>query len=146
MFVFDSERVGNWVTEKAGGNYTHLCTAIGYEQDGQLIAGVMYDGFTGKKGESGGSISMHSRIDARVPREFYWLVFAYPFDQLQVKNVRGIVRSNNSKAIKLNNHLGFRREALLRDYFQDSDAIIFCMSKEDCRFLGSKYVRFTQTA
>lgn len=140
MFVFDAERVGNWVTDKAGGNYTNLCTAIGYEKDGQLIAGVMYDGFTGA------SIAMHSRIDGRVPREFYWIVFDYPFNQLQVKNVRGIVRSNNSKAIKLNNHLGFEREAKLRDYFQDSDAIVFCMSRDNCRFLESKYVRFTQTA
>jgi hypothetical protein len=146
MFVFDSERVGNWVTDKAGGNYTHLCTAIGYEKDGELIAGVMYDGYTGDKVLKGGQIAMHSRIDKMPPREFYWVVFDYPFNQLQVKNVRGIVRTNNSKAIKLNNHLGFKREAMLRDYFHDSDAIVFCMGRDDCRFLGSKYVRFTQTA
>lgn len=140
MFVFDDERVGRWVTEKAGGEYTHLCKAIGYEKNGELIAGVMYDGYTGA------SISMHSRIDGKVIREFYWMVFDYPFNQLQVKNVRGIVISNNAKAISLNKHLGFKREAMLRDYFQDGDAIVFCMSRADCRFLGSKYVRFTQTA
>lgn len=142
MFVFDDERVGRWVVEKAGGAYTHLCRAIGYEHKGELIGGVMYDGHTEA------NISIHSRIDdaRKLPREFYWVIFDYPFNQLKVKAVRGIVNSNNLSAQKLNEHIGFKREALLRDYFLDGDAIIYVLRRDDCRFLGDKYVRFSQTA
>ena len=148
MFVYDAKRIGEWVTDKAGGTPTELCTCIGYEIDGQLIGAVMYDGYTGKKGEEGGTIFIHSRIDQprKMPREFYWLVFAYPFNQLKVKYVRGIVNINNLAAQKFNEHVGFKREAQLRDYFLNGDAIIYGLTRDDCRFLGDKYVRFTQTA
>lgn len=146
MFVFDAKRVGDWVTEKSGGTCTEICTAIGYEKQGELVGAVMFDGYTGKKGAEGGNIFMHSRIDGRVPREFYWMVFDYPFNQLKVKYVRGIVNVNNSAAIKFNEHVGFKREALLRDYFLNGDAIVYGITRDNCRFLGDKYVRFTQTA
>ena len=140
MFVFDSERIGNWVCEKAGGRYQIGNTGIGYEKDGDLIAGVMYDGFNGS------NISIHSRIDNPriVPKKFYWMVFDYPFNQLNVKRLSGIVCFNNNKAQRLNEHLGFKREAVLGDYFPEGDAIVYVMRKDDCRFLGEKYVHFAQ--
>ncbi len=147
MFVFDAQKVGSWVTEKAGGTVTKLCKAIGYEHNGQLIGAVMYDGFTGDD-DGGGTIFIHSRIDLpnKLPREFYWMVFDYPFNQLKVQYVRGIVNANNLQAQKFNEHVGFKREALLRDYFLNGDAIIYGITRDDCRFLGDKYVRFSQTA
>ncbi|MFA6040950.1 MAG: GNAT family protein [Methylophilus sp.] len=148
MFVFDAERVGKWVVEKSGGAYTHVCTAIGYEVDGVLVGGIMYDGFTGEKGKDGGQICMSSRVDdaKKLPREFYWVIFDYPFNQLKVKAVRVIVNKNNLKAQKVNEHIGFKREAVLGDYFPEGDAIIYVLNRSDCRFLGDKYVRFSQTA
>lgn len=140
MFVFDSEKVSNWVCEKAGGVYRDGNTAIGVEIDGKLIAGVMYDGYTGS------SISIHSRIDdsKRLPRKFYWIIFDYPFNQLKVKRLTGIVCVNNLKAQRLNEHIGFKREAVLGDYFPEGDAIVYAMYKDDCKFLKDKYVHFSQ--
>lgn len=140
IFVFDAERIGKWVCEKAGGKYQQGNTGIGVELNGELIAGVMYDGYTGS------NISIHSRIDnpRKVPKKFYWMVFDYPFNQLKVKRLSGIVCIINSKAQKLNEHLGFKREAILGDYFPEGDAIVYVMKKDDCRFLGDKYVYFAQ--
>lgn len=147
-YSFDAELVGKWVVEKAGGIYSGINTAIGVLNDGKLIAGVMYEGFTGQEGSNGGTIFIHSRIDnpSKVTRQFYFMIFDYPFNQLKVKVLRGIVDKNNLCAIRLNEHIGFKRECELRDYFLNSDAIVYAMRKDDCRFLGDKYVRFSQTA
>ena len=133
MIVTDCERIGQWVSEKAGGTYTGQA-AIGVEHKGVLVAGVIYNDFTG------GSIIMGSRIDSPYGlKEFYWFAFYYPFMQLGVKNVRGIVSVLNHKAQRLNEHLGFTREAILRDYFPEADAIIYVMAKDECRFLKEDY-------
>ena len=91
----------------------------------------MYDGYTGS------CICMHSRCDdpRHVSREFYWAIFHYPFNVAQVKIVKALACVINAKAIKVNEHLGFKREALLKDYFPDGDAIVYSMPKEECRWL-----------
>jgi len=134
-FVFDGERISKWVFEY-GGQWVPGNPAIGVEDEsGVLIAAIAYDGYTGA------SISMHSRCDdpRRVPRKFYSLIFDYPFNQLKVKRVNGIVASSNARAMRVDEHLGFKREAVLRDYFPDGDAIIYAMYRDDCRFLRGRY-------
>lgn len=136
-FVFDANVVGQWVCEKAGGQWKDGDTAIGVKDEHGLFVGVVYDGYTGA------SIAIHSRCDnpAKVPRKFYWMIFDYPFNQLKVKRITGIVSTANEKAQRVDEHLGFKREAILRDYFLDGDAIIYVMTREDCRFLRGKYVQ-----
>lgn len=133
------EKVGRWVCEKAGGNWTHLCSAIGQEYNGELIAGIMFDGYTGA------SISMHSRCDdpKHVSRKFFWMIFDYPFNQLKVNRVTGIVSTANTKAKEIDEKLGWIYETTLSDYFPDGDALIYIMRKEDCRWLklGERYGR-----
>jgi len=135
MFVYDAERICNWICEKAGGAYTNLCTAIGIEIDGELKVAVMYENFTG------GNICMVWRVDDPkcLSKKFYWMAFDYPFNQLDVHRVTGIVRTDNEKAIKINNKLGFEVEFTLKRFLKDSDALVFVMFKENCRFIKGKY-------
>ena len=99
----------------------------------------MYDGYTGS------SIAIHSRCDdpRHVSREFYFAIFNYPFNVLKVKQLKGLVSTANLKAQKVNEHLGFKREALLKDYFPDGDGIVYIMRPENCRFLklGDRYAK-----
>lgn len=143
-YSFDSEYVGRWVCAKAGGTWTPNCTAIGQEIDGKLIAGILYDGFTGA------SIAMSSRCDdpRKVSRRFYWMIFDYPFNQLRVKRVTGLVSTANKLAQRVNEHLGWKKEAQLEDYFPNGDAIVYIMRREDCRWLslGNRYAVTTQRA
>ncbi len=131
MIIFDSKRIGEWVTEKAGGIWHPENTGIAIERDNHLIAGIMYDGYTGS------SIAMHSRVDdpIKITREWLRMIFDYPFNQLKVKRVTGLVSSANIKAISTNEHLGWKREATLADYFPDGDGIVYIMRREDCRWL-----------
>ncbi len=137
MYVFDSERIGNWVCEKAGGIYQQNNICFGIEKNGELVVGVMYDGYTGENG----SISMHWRVDnpKLVTRFFYWMAFDYPFNTAKVKRVTGLVDANNTHAIRVDEKLGFKCEARLVDYFPKGDALVYRMFRNDCRFLGEKY-------
>lgn len=97
----------------------------------------MYDAYTKA------SICIHSRCDdpRHVSRKFYWAIFDYPFNVLKVKRLTGIVCSSNKAAQRVDEHLGFEKEAVIKDYFPDGDAIIYIMRPEMCRFLklGEKY-------
>jgi len=137
--IVQGQEVGEWVCEKAGGQWNPLCQAIGQVTDGKFVIGVLYNGYTGS------SISIHSRCDipATVSREFYWAIFNYPFNVLKVKRLTGLVSTANLKAQKLDEHLGFERETVIKDYFPDGDGIVYIMRPENCRFLklGDRYAK-----
>lgn len=138
--VLDPDLVGPWVAAKSGCDYKPGDATIGWERNGELIAGVLYSDY------NEANIQIHSRVDGYVPMEWYWTIFDYPFKQLGVKRLTGIVYCTNLKAQKLNEHLGFQREAILRNYFPEADAIVYVMFKDDCRFLGEKYGKKKQSA
>lgn len=130
-YSFDAHKIGPWICEKAGGTYHDGDTAIGLEYNGNLIAGMLYNGYTGA------SIAMHSRCDdpKHVTRTFYFLIFDYPFNQLKVKRVTGLVSTANLAAQRVNEKLGWQRETTLSDYFPDGDGIVYKMTREQCRWL-----------
>jgi RimJ/RimL family protein N-acetyltransferase len=132
-----NERVLSWVEDKTNeGSFGSGSIGIGLEEDGELIAGVAFNMYTGA------SISMHV---AAVPgkrwmtKEFLWRSFAYPFVQLKCNRITGLVREDNLVAQKFDEHLGFRREGLLRGACLDgSNMVIYGMLKDECRFLRIK--------
>ncbi len=130
------ERVCAWVSEKIRENDFIFARAIGLEQDGELIAGVVYENYTGK------NITMHV---AAVPgkrwlnREFLFRSFAYPFLQLDCNRVTGLVRADNLEAQKFDEHLGFKKEGLLRQACEGgTDLILYGMLKTECRWIGNR--------
>jgi RimJ/RimL family protein N-acetyltransferase len=111
---------------------------IGLERDGELVGGVMYEGFNGP------NIWMHcAGVGAWITRDLLRAAFSYPFVQLDVSNVWGWVDASNQKARRLDEHLGFTKQAVLTGAAKDGgDVIIYRMTREECRFLpkGSKNV------
>jgi RimJ/RimL family protein N-acetyltransferase len=112
---------------------------IGLLKDGVLVGGVLYSGFNGE------NIWMHVAGDGGrwINRAILKAAFAYPFVQLGVSNVWGWVDASNEKARRLDEHLGFKQNAVLTGAAKDGgDVIIYRMTKEECRFLdkGSKNV------
>ncbi len=133
--VVDNEArdIGHWVVEKAGGRCLEGATALGMEKDGVLQVGIMYEGFTG----ANGSIIMHARCDnpQACNKQFYRYMFDYPFNQLKVRRCTAYVNSNNKHAIDIDERLGFIYEATLENYFPDGDAIVFKMTRDECKWL-----------
>ncbi|MDN7481927.1 GNAT family protein [Burkholderia orbicola] len=135
----ESDRVMHFVAERTGEEAYRDCVAIGLEHDGHLVAGVVYQLYTGP----GGSMLMHVASDgsrAWLSRAYLAACFRYPFVQMQCRRVTGLVRADNAAAQRFDEHLGFRREGLLRQGCTDgTDMILYGMLASECRYLEGKH-------
>lgn len=130
MIVVDAAKVGPWVCERTGGQYDPACSsAIGWEQDGSLVAGVLYDHYNGR------SICMHVAIEKPVTRGYTRACFAYPFEQLGVQKVVGLVDSTNEKALRFDKALGFVEEGRIADAGKHGDLVFLTMTRQQCRWI-----------
>lgn len=126
--------IAQWVGFRIDEDNFGQCTAIGLEEDGNLIAGVVYNLYNGP------SICMHVAAEPGkrwMTRDFLFRAFAYPFIQLGCKRVTGLVRVDNIEARRFDEHLGFVQEGVIRQGATDgTDMILYGMLKEECRWLG----------
>lgn len=135
------ERVAAWVSGQLSGDARPdpRAYAIGVEEDGELIAGILYDTWSGR------NIFMHvAALPGKnwITRELLWHAFNYAFNVAGVDRITGPVRETNMAVRKFDEHLGFAEECRLKGAEEDgSDTVIYCMWKQDCRFLGAGYVR-----
>ena len=102
---------------------------------GEVLWAVVFDHY-----EEGGSIQMHIAIsDPKVvTRRAICAVFEYPFNQLDVKKVIGVVNSENIKALTFDVRLGFLVEAIITGAYDVGDMYILSMTREQCRWIRGK--------
>lgn len=137
--------LGPWAWERIGGGlWTPIGkTALGYvDSDGTIKWATVYDNFN-----PGGSIQMHIAIDDSkyVTRRAISACFEYPFYQLGVKKVLGVVNSEDLKTLSFDLRLGFELEAVIKDGYEIGDMYILSMTLEQCRWLrGKDYGRQSQ--
>ena len=128
-------RILPWVGSRIDEDDFGDAAAIGLEEDGELIAGVVFNWWTGP------SISMHvAAVPGRrwMTKDYLYRCFAYPFLQVKCNRVTGLVREDNLDAQRFD-HLGFKREGLIRKGASDgSNLILYGMLKEECRWLEIK--------
>lgn len=99
---------------------------------GQLDVGVLYDNYNGR------SMCMH--VAARegalwASPEFLRTAFGYPFYQLGLTKVLGLVGSGNVPCQAFVRSIGFVLEATLKDAHPDGDLSVFSMTRDGCRWL-----------
>lgn len=125
--------LGRWAAERDGTVwYPERGHAIGVLRNGTPIASVLYDNWTGA------SICMHIVAEPGtrwLSHQLLYLAFAYPFIQLRVNKILGLVGSGNTSAQRFDEHLGFVLEATLKNAHPDGDLLIYSMEKEQCRWL-----------
>ena len=134
--VFDVDAVLPFVQGYLPGlKWTEGVRAIGLSRGGELVAGVIFEGFNCR------NIWMHV---AAVPgarwmtRKYLQACFLYPFNVAKVDRVSGYVDASNAAARRFNEHLGFEQEAVLTGAASDGgDVIFYVMWRADCRFLES---------
>ena len=131
------DRVVPWVGQRIDeDHFDKDCIALGLEEDGELIAGVVFNWYTGP------SISMHVAAEPGrrwLNRDFLFRAFAYPFLQLNCNRVTGLVRVDNLDAQRFDEHLGFKREGVIRQGAEDkTDFILYGMLRDECRWLEIK--------
>lgn len=110
------------------------CKSIGLERRGELVAGVVYDYF------NGANINMHVAAEGVnwLNREFLWFCFYYPFEQLKVRRVTGLIPDSNHQSKRFAESLGFELETRLQDASPTGDVLVYRMFKPQCRWLGLK--------
>lgn len=98
-----------------------------------VIASVAYERFTGE------CCNAHIASDGSrhwMTRRFLRAIFAYPFIQLGLARITGIVPASNAAALAFDLHLGFQIEGRCREALPGGeDAIIIGMLRRECRFI-----------
>lgn len=131
--VSDPARVFAYVREHTPVVVTAGMKGLGLERDGQLIAGVLYEGYNKV------NIWMHvaTTPGKRWTLEFLRYCFYYPFVELGCRRVSGWVEASNMQARRFDEHLGFRPEAVLHGAASDGgDVILYVMRREECRYVA----------
>lgn len=130
--IKDTLRVLEFVKTRVGVPAMEGMKAVGLERDGQLVAGVLYEGFNGQ------SVWTHIASQPGAPwtREFLRYIFEYPFNELGVQSIFGWVEACNEKARRFDEKLGFEVDACLREAGPDGqDVLIYRMRRDQCRFI-----------
>ena len=110
--------------------------AIGVVSQERLIAGCVYSDYRPRFGTIEMSIASVSPMWAR--RENIAGLLKYPFEQLGVFKVYAASHLSNEKALKVNAHIGFTREAVLAHQFgKGHHAVIMRMLLPDYERLWS---------
>lgn len=133
VITFDADLVGPFVASRIEGmDYVPgSCSAIGSVKNGRVVAGALYENFNG--------VNVFAHIAGIgkhwLDRKFLSIIFDYPFRQLKVKRITGIVASCNEAARRFDEHLGFRLEAILHGAHPKGDLYVYVMTADDCRWL-----------
>lgn len=125
-----------WAQQVIGCQFRPDAKAIGWLNGETIRAVTVFDGF------SQCDCNMHIASDGTgnwLTKEFLCRSFAYPFIQLGLRRVTGLVPAKNENAVRFDIHLGFEYEGKCRNALPDDDIIVLGMLREDCRFLPSQY-------
>lgn len=109
--------------------------AIGWLRDDELLAGVLYEDFTG----SSITATIAVAPGAVLTKEFVRAIFTYPFVQLGCGKMLALIHENNWRSHRLVKHMGFEVEAVIADYYPDGALNIYTMTKADCRWLEKEH-------
>lgn len=118
-------------------NYTpspHAQCIVCADEEGKPVAGVIYDGFNGQ------TVHCHIWLDPERRPSKIWMavIFDWPFNRLGAGKLIGQVRSSNLDARHLDEHFGFKLEAVVADYYDNHDALmVYTLTKGECVVLNS---------
>ena len=133
----NQEALATWLRERIELYHTPDLVCIGRRDSMGKILGVV-----GFESYNGASVMMHVAGEGHwLSKDFLGAMFHYPFSICKVNVVIAPVASTNTKALRLNEKVGFTREHAIEDGHPDGDLVIMTMRKTQCKFLhfGDKY-------
>lgn len=135
MITFNAIEHGYRIAKAAGCTFNpEVDQVISLTSEGKLLGGNILQGYTGA------SIQMHTAGFAPrwATRDFLWCTFHYAFEQLGCRKVFGQVPESNTRALEIDQKLGFKIVARIDDVFPDGACIVLALAREDCRWLKLK--------
>lgn len=108
-----------------------LSSAIGWMRDDEVVAGVVYEHFTGA------SITATIAVapGAVVVKEFMREIFSYPFKRLGVNLIIAFVAESNWKSRNMVEKMGFTKETEVVGAYPDGAMLIYTITPAKCRWL-----------
>lgn len=95
-----------------------------------ILGVVGYDDYTGA------SCTVHAAGEAGwLSKTMLWVMFDYPFNQLNCNVILAATLSTNAHALKWNSKLGFKTECVLKGAHPRGDLVIRSLYKKDCKWL-----------
>ena len=137
MIHFSNKDHGEQIMRIAGGLFTPVTMeVISRSENGVLRGGVIYEKYTGK----GGSVIVHvgSKDPKWIDRDMLWVMFHYPFVQLDVTQAFAQIAAKNTHALEFSRSVGWTEIIRLEAVYPDDDMVLLRLRREECRFLGLK--------
>jgi len=108
----DKERVGSWVAEEVGQRTSWgSFYAMGAEVNGKLVSGIVFNNFNECNATAHIAISKPSKLFLELLDH---AVIEYAFGSCGLKRLTGLVAEDNSKALRLDKHIGFEEEGVMK--------------------------------
>lgn len=101
----------------------------------RLLGGTIYERYTKR------AIFLHivGFEPAWFNRTFLWLGFHFPFEQLGVEKVFGLVSANRRRELEFFKKLGFVIETAIKGVYSDgADQLVLVLEKKNCKWLKLK--------
>lgn len=102
------------------------------DENYDILAVVVYSRFSPWNCE----MSIASQSPKWCSRGFLKAAFHFPFNQWNLRRITAAVEPDNRKSIDMLERLGFIREATLSEWFGDKDALIYRMTRKECKWLS----------
>jgi hypothetical protein len=132
MIVLDNPVHGFMIAHRAGIGYDPNVNRVLARVSAQgLLGGVVYTHFNGR------SVQMHMAGEPGwVTPKMIWIAFDYPFNQLGVECVIGLVGEQDEQVLDYDRRLGFREIARVPDILPSGDLIVLSMMRKECKWLS----------
>jgi len=132
----DKERVGKWVSERTG----HLVPwgsfyAMGAEVNGQIVSGVVFNNFNESNATAHIAVSKPSKLFLELLDH---AVLKYSFGMCGLRRLTGFVDESNLKALKLDKHIGFVEEGVMKKAGVDGRDVVMLVLWPENYFRGNK--------
>lgn len=130
--VINDVSIGVVAALRAGSSYAPADRNIARVVDGNVLGVILYSNYTGE------SICMHAASwhPRWVSRDFMWIAFDYPYNQLRVKRIFGHIPENNWPSLRFAQHAGFKPITRIDGVYRGGiAAVVLRQEREDCRYL-----------
>lgn len=131
MIVVDGAAIGEYVGSRLGVTISPPFQAIGFlTDDKRPLSAFVFNDFN--------SANIEMTIVAEpggITRQVIRYVANYVFNTSKCRRLTVRTKRRNKLVLKLAPRYGFKYECIAKHYFNDDDAVVFRMLREECRFL-----------
>jgi hypothetical protein len=127
-----------WLADKVGGEPADLIGDMPYHvygvvRGGRLLGVVLWTNYRDASIEAA-----WAGVPGWLTRAVLRDLWSYPFVQLRVRVVTGLVKSRNTRSQDIAERMGCRRCGVIPRWYEDDDAVVYAMTADTCRWIDDQ--------